>query len=37
VASLVDEQGRLLRPVALGELFAGGHDPDPDPDPAPAA
>lgn len=34
VASLVDDQGRVLRPVALGELFAGGHDHDPDPAPA---
>jgi hypothetical protein len=29
VASLVDDDGRLLRPVALGELI--GHDPDPAP------
>lgn len=29
VASLVDDDGRVLRPVALGELF--GHDPDPAP------
>jgi hypothetical protein len=31
VASLVDDEGRLLRPVALGELFGT------EPDPAPAA
>jgi hypothetical protein len=31
VATLVDEEGRVLRPVALGEIFGG------DPDPAPAA
>lgn len=29
VASLVDDDGRLLRPVGLGELL--GHDPDPAP------
>lgn len=29
VASLVDDEGRLLRPVGLGEIF--GHDPDPAP------
>jgi hypothetical protein len=31
VASLVDDQGRMLRPVALDELFGS------EPDPAPAA
>ena len=31
VASLVDEDGRLLRPVSLGEIFG------PETDPAPAA
>ncbi len=29
VASLVDHEGRMLRPVDLGEIF--GSDPDPDP------
>lgn len=29
VASLVDDDGRTLRPVGLAELF--GHDPDPAP------
>lgn len=29
VASLVDDEGRMLRPVGLGELL--GHDPDPAP------
>jgi hypothetical protein len=29
VASLVDDDGRVLRPVALGELL--GTEPDPDP------
>jgi hypothetical protein len=33
VASLVDDQGRLLRPVGLGEIFGT----EPEPDPAPAA
>jgi hypothetical protein len=32
VASLVDGEGRVLRPVALGEIFGGTE-----PDPAPAA
>jgi hypothetical protein len=31
VASLVDDDGRLLRPVGLGELLGHGHDPDPAP------
>jgi hypothetical protein len=30
VASLVDSEGRVLRPVALGEIF-GRTEPDPDP------
>ncbi len=34
VATLVDDHGRVLRPVALGEIFGS---PDHDPDPAPAA
>jgi hypothetical protein len=33
VASLVDTDGRMLRPVELGEIFGA----DPDPDPASAA
>lgn len=31
VASLVDDDGRVLRPVALGELLGSEHDPDPAP------
>ena len=31
VASLVDGEGRVLRPVALGEIFGGGGDHDPAP------
>jgi hypothetical protein len=31
VASLVDNDGRMLRPVDLGEIFGGSGDPDPDP------
>lgn len=34
VATLVDDEGRVLRPVALGELVSHGHGHDPDPAPA---
>jgi hypothetical protein len=37
VASLCDSDGRIMRPVALGEVLGRPHDHDPDPDPAPAA
>jgi hypothetical protein len=39
VASLCDNDGRLMRPVSLGEVLGSrqDHDYDHDPDPAPAA
>jgi hypothetical protein len=37
VASLCDSDGRLMRPVSLGEVLGAPHDHDHDPDPAPAA
>jgi hypothetical protein len=41
VASLCDSDGRIMRPVALGEVLGRphdhDHDHDPDPDHAPAA
>jgi hypothetical protein len=36
VASLCDSDGRIMRPVALGEVLGRPHDHDPDPDPAAA-